>query len=443
VARRLDGESVPAVRTNELSKDLEEKTGPPVTYIESSKAGCPISEESGTPEPANFSKQWRRLKDKFKRKEDQPLACTMSFENLQLDAGQAENSNEMSCQLDFPRSSELAKDKLPNCKTQNDQPKIIPEVKKLSHLQPIFSQPGSSDSEEGGRLTFFKLSPEKWRNKRTNIIKAIPNECMKQWRENCWRELNRFTKLSAIPHIVSLKGETTPWIQRIFQDLQRSRKLVVCGDINESFEFPRFASDDDRETLVLTCMKFLNTSLDDLISEACPSLGTDGRSALASKAVNQALISLCQDFINEPYFKILKSACERYSLTPSGSNMQIQIGKYVPGVTISVESPKMYCHVCRTFKTMKIVDMEALPSDLAFGFKRTYSIDIMGGPPKISPPTWLAKKEDKVLEFFSSSVPKSPFKPDPKTIQSNVQEEKVPNALPEVSEEDIAVIKLY
>merc|ERR1719369_1470648 len=101
----------------------------------------------------------------------------------------------------------------------------------------------------------------------------------------------------------------------------------------------------------------------------------------------------------------------------------------------------MNCHVCRTFKTMKIVDMEALQSDLAFGFKRTYSIDIMGGPPKIFPPTWLAKKEDRVLEFFSASVPKSPFKADPKTSQS-VKEEKVPSVLPEVSEE-IAVIKLY
>jgi len=430
---RLSGESDPVVPPCEVPKDVEEKNRSPVAYLESNNAEYPILEDDGTPEPANFSRQWRRLKDKFKRGQSQ--TCVPSSDNFPLDIGQAENVTEESCQLDLLRYSEGVNNKLPNC----DKPKIK-EVKKLSNHQPNSSQP-SSDSEEGGKLTFFKLSPEKWRNKRTNIIKAIPNECMKQWRENCWRELNRFTKLSANPHIVSRKGETIPWVQRIFQDLQRSRKLVVCGEINESFEFPRFASDDDRETLVLTCMKFLNTSLDDLISEACPSLGTDGRAALASKAVNQALISLCQDFINEPYFKILKSACERYSLTPSGSNMLIEIGKYVPGVTIDVESPKMNCHVCRIFKTMRIVDMEALPTDLAFGFKRTYSIDIMGGPPKIFPPTWLAKKEDKVLEFFSASVPKSPFKPDPKTSQS-VQEEKVSIASPEVSEE-IAVIKLY
>jgi len=441
VSMRLIGESDPVLPPYEVPKDVEEKNELPVAYLESNNAGYPILEDYGTPEPANFSRQWRRLKDKFKRRDSQSQGSVPSSENLSLDVCQAENVTEMSCQLDLPRSSEGVKNKLPNCNSRSDKPKIIiSEVKKLSIPQPNSSQP-SSDSEEGGKLTFFKLSPEKWRNKRTNIIKAIPNECMKQWRENCWRELNRFTKLSANSHIVSRKGETIPWVQRIFQDLQRSRKLVVCGEINESFEFPRFAHDDDRETLVLTCMKFLNTSLDDLISEACPSLGTDGRAALASKAVNQALISLCQDFINEPYFKILKSACERYSLTPSGSNMQIEIGKYVPGVTISVESPKMNCHVCRTFKTMRIVDMEAIPTDLAFGFKRTYSIDIMGGPPKISPPTWLAKKEDKVLEFFSASVPKSPFKPDPKTSQS-VQEEKVSIASPEVPEE-IAVIKLY
>jgi len=438
---RLIGESDPVLPPYEAPKDVEEKNGSPVAYLESNNAGYPIYEDNDTPEPANFSRQWRRLKDKFKRRDSQSQGSAPSPELVPLDVCQAENVSEVSCQLDLLRSSEGVKNKLPNSNSRSDKPKTkISEFKKLTNHQPNSSQP-SSDSEEGGKLTFFKLSPEKWRNKRTNIIKAIPNECMKQWRENCWRELNRFTKLSANSHIVSRKGETIPWVQRIFQDLQRSRKLVVCGEINESFEFPRFAHDDDRETLVLTCMKFLNTSLDDLISEACPSLGTDGRAALASKAVNQALISLCQDFINEPYFKILKSACERYSLTPSGSNMQIEIGKYVPGVTISVESPKMNCHVCRTFKTMRIVDMEAIPTDLAFGFKRTYSIDIMGGPPKISPPTWLAKKEDKVLEFFSASVPKSPFKPDPKTSQS-VQEEKVSIASPEVPEE-IAVIKLY
>jgi len=439
---RLVGESLPVVPVYEVTKDIDEKNGSPVAYLESNNVRSPIFEDNGTQESANFSRQWRRLKDKFKRTESQSQTCLSLSENPPLDAGQAENVSEVRGKMDLPRASEGVKNKLPYGNRESGKPKIKrTEVKSLSSLQRNLSQPASSDSEEGGKLTFFKLSPEKWRNKRTNIIKAIPNECMKQWRENCWRELNRFTKLSANPHIVSVKGETIPWVQRIFQDLQRSRKLVVSGEINESFEFPRFASDDDRETLVLTCMKFLNTSLDDLISEACPALGTGGRKALASKAVNQALISLCQDFINEPYFKILKSACERYSLTPSGSNMQIEIGKYVPGVTISVESPKMNCHVCRTFKTMKIVDMEALPSDLAFGFKRTYSIDIMGGPPKIFPPTWLAKKGDKVLEFFSASVPKSPFKPDPKISQS-VKEEKVSIVSPEVAE-DIAVIKLY
>merc|ERR1712060_227215 len=242
-------------------------------------------------------------------------------------------------------------------------------------------------------------------------------------------------------YITSVRGEKILWSKRIYQDLQRATKLTVSGDVVECFEFPLFNDVEQRECLVDTCVKFLNVAIEDLIFGKGSIVGQEGRRALAVKAVNQALISLCQDFINEPYFKILKSACERYSLTPSGSNMQIEIGKYVPGVTISVESPKMNCHVCRTFKTMIIVDMEALPTDLAFGFKRTYSIDIMGGPPKISPPTWLAKKEDKVLEFFSASVPKSPFKPDPKTSQS-VQEEKVSIASPEVPEE-IAVIKLY
>jgi len=381
-------------------------------------------DDSLTNSTVDFTKHWERLKKKMTRKRsksfgtsnipfNKPTGRTKGLEDSDVEQEDSEGSP-------LESKSKISKFNLFIAKSKNVSRTI------RSRAQTQTSQSGTSDSEDGGKLSFLKLNREKWRAKRTNIIKSVPTECMKQWKENCWREQNRFSKLSAMPHIVSVKGETIPWAQRIFQDLQRSSILNICGDVNEMFEFPSFASAEDRETLVKTCMKFLNTALDDLISEKCPSLEAEGRSALATKAVTQALISICQDFINDPYFKILKSACEQYSLTPTGSNVPIEMGKFVPGVTINVESPKLNCHVCRTFKAMKIDDMEVRMSEFAFGFRRTYSIDILGGPPKILPPTWLARNEDKVLEFYNSRIPKSPFRADRLTRAAIAEEEKTP-----------------
>jgi len=370
-------------------------------------SSAPVSPFSDSYYSTNFSKKWKRLKNKLTRKTESKAEGSFSLtgrpdrSGIISDAEESERSDSVMTWEVYSKNSKSNRFREnPNSNVLRFS-EVFNNQCRSSSLPPHL--PTSSDSDEGGRLVRLKLNAERWRAKRANLIKAIPSECMKQWKENSWRELNRFTKLSAVPNLISTKGETTPWIQRIFQDLQRSRKLVICGDINESFEFPRFAFAEDRETLVQTCMKFLNASLDDLISEACPSLGSAGRSALATKAVNQSLISVCQDFINEPYFKILKCACERYSLTPSGSHDPIEIGDHKPGVTIRVERYKMNVHVCRTFKTLKIADMEVEPSEFVFGFKRTYSIDMLGGPPKICPPIWLAKNERKVLKFSSSS----------------------------------------
>jgi len=241
-------------------------------------------------------------------------------------------------------------------------------------------------------------------------LKAIPAKCLKLWRENCWIELNRFAKLSSTPYLTSVKGEKIPWNSRIVQDLQRYEVLGVKGDINEVFEFPRFDEVEDRETLVDTAIKFLYTAIEDLIKDVCASLGRDGRSALAKKAVNQALISLCQDFINDPYFKILKNACEEHNLTPTSSKFDTEVTKdWTSGVNIEVKTPVLNCTVCRTFKTMKFDGLEAEESDTVFGFKRTYIIDILGGPPKITPPIWLAKNKSKTLEFHCDKFPKDHF----------------------------------
>jgi len=251
------------------------------------------------------------------------------------------------------------------------------------------------------------------RKEEKRIMRGVPADCIKQWKEQCWQELNRFAKLASTPHIVSTKGENLAWSDRICQDLQRARRLTVCGDVNESFDFPLFSEVEDRECLVDTCVKFLNTSIEDLISEICLSLSLESCRALAAKAVNQALTSLCQDFINEPYFKILKNACEKVGITPTSCSLQrepLSKGSWLAGIQIKVEAPLLYCYSCRTFKTIRLDSPELDDSGYVFGFKRSYVIDIMGGPPKILPPIWLAKNKKKALEFYSADFPEANFR---------------------------------
>jgi len=257
-------------------------------------------------------------------------------------------------------------------------------------------------------------SPKKSRkNDEKIVIKGVPKDCIKQWKGQCWRELNRFAKLASTPYIVSIKGEHLAWSDRICQDLQRARRLAVCGDVNESFDFPLFSKVEDRECLVDTCVKFLNTSIEDLISENCTSLSPECRRALAVKAVNQALTSLCQDFINEPYFKILKNACEKFHITPTSCSLQrepLSKGSWFAGIQIKVQTPLLYCYSCRTFKTIRLDSPELDEAGYIFGFKRSYVIDIMGGPPKILPPIWLAKSKKRALEFYSADYPEANFR---------------------------------
>jgi len=253
-----------------------------------------------------------------------------------------------------------------------------------------------------------KTMDSRRRSKEKNkILKAVPEDCIKQWKAQYWSELNRFAKLGSTPYITSVRGEKIPWSKRIYQDLQRATRLEVSGDVVESFEFPLFSNVEQRECLVDTCVKFLNVAIEDLIFEKSGKLGLEVRRALAVKAVNQALISLCQDFINEPYFKILKTACEKFFLTPTSWKPEHQEGTWFPGIKIKVQKPLLYCHCCRIFKTVRIDDIEVESADFVFGFQRTYVINIMGGPPTILPPVWLARNKEQTLEFFTGGFANS------------------------------------
>ena len=97
VARGLVGKTLPAVPTCELPRELKEKTGPPVAYLRSSNHGWPNPEEGVSLEAANFSKPWRKLKDKLMRKENQnvPQSGTYPIESV-LQTGQAANEEQIS-----------------------------------------------------------------------------------------------------------------------------------------------------------------------------------------------------------------------------------------------------------------------------------------------------------------------------------------------------------
>jgi len=58
-----------------------------------------------------------------------------------------------------------------------------------------------------------------------------------------------------------------------------------------------------------------------------------------------------------------------------------------------VTDNKIFTHVCRVFQCYSVdpTGIEAVETDIYFGFKRSYAIDCLGGPPKLVPPTWLAK----------------------------------------------------
>merc|ERR1712000_308496 len=87
------------------------------------------------------------------------------------------------------------------------------------------------------------------------------------------------------------------------------------GEVEEVFAFPEFKTLDDQEVLVETCIKFLKTTVKSMITDILEDM-QEGSAELAEKAVTQALISLCQEFINDPYFRCLKEACEEHQLQP-------------------------------------------------------------------------------------------------------------------------------
>jgi len=257
-----------------------------------------------------------------------------------------------------------------------------------------------------GKQLSANLPNTKLATKFTKLYKSIPKQCAKGWRENYWRELSRFTKLTA-------NGDDSFWESRIKTDLQRTRRFQVSGSVQETFEFGTHQTPEQLEDLVTASLKFLKASTDDILKTKFPTLPQNGRESLCTKAVNQALCSLCQEFINDPYFKLLKTCCEKHNLTPVTLKTP-STPKAPPGSTrkpwknevkVRFEGQQMLCTVSRVFTTVWLGngDIEAKPADYLFGFKRDYSIDLLGGPAKILPPTWLGEHEGDHYEKRSST----------------------------------------
>jgi len=245
------------------------------------------------------------------------------------------------------------------------------------------------------------------KRRRTRLVSRIPKRCAKRWAENYTFELDRYIRLT------SGECDAEFWDSRLRMDLQRASQVLVTGIVQESFVFSQHETMETRVDLVEVFLKFLQASIKEVISDAFSYLSDDGQTLLARKAVSQGVLALCQDFINEPYFRLLKLTCEDYGLTPlsnkdSPTKNNIIIGSdghaWKTDVSVTISSEEMVMEVKRTFSTVWVADVEILPAEYILGFKRQYSVDLLGGPPKIYPPVWMGHGYGKTREVCCKPV---------------------------------------
>jgi len=244
------------------------------------------------------------------------------------------------------------------------------------------------------------------KRRRSRLVSIIPKKSAKIWAENYSAELDRFIRLT------SGEYDSEFWDPRVRMDLQRASHVLVSGLVQESFVFSEHETMETRVDLVEIFLKFLKASIKEVISDAFSYLSEEGQTLLAQKAVSQGVVTLCQDFINEPYFRLLKMTCEDYGLTPLsnkespmksdilGSDGQI----WTTDVSVNISSEEMILDVKRTFSTVWVTDGDIIPAEYILGFKRRYSVDLLGGPPKIYPPVWMGHGYGKTREVCCKPV---------------------------------------
>jgi len=244
------------------------------------------------------------------------------------------------------------------------------------------------------------------KRRRARLVSSIPKKSAKMWAKNYTAELDRFIRLT------SGEYDSKFWDARLRMDLQRASHVLVTGLVEESFVFGEHETMEIRVDLVEIFLKFLQATIKEVISDSFSYLSDEGQTLLAKKAVSQGVVTLCQDFINEPYFRLLKMACEKYGLTPLSnkeSRMRNDIAgsdghEWVTDVNVTISSEEMVMEVKRTFSTVWCTDVEIVPAQYVFGFKRRYSIDLLGGPPKIYPPVWMGHGYGKTQEVCCKPI---------------------------------------
>lgn len=242
----------------------------------------------------------------------------------------------------------------------------------------------------------------------TKLITVIPKRCAAAWVENYGKEINRFLKLTSEQH----KRDSWFWDAKLQTDIPLANQLHVTGLVKEDFDFSLYDSGEVKNTLVQVFIKFLKASVKEIIGDVCTYLSEEGCTILSDKVVAHGVTTLCQDFINEPYFRLLKNACENRGLKlltfkdgKPGSNIIGNDGRvWKTEVNINLSHQEMVVEVRNIFCTVWVTEMEMLPSDYIFAFQRKYSIDMLGGPPSIIPPVWMGYSCGKFREVKSKPV---------------------------------------
>jgi len=294
-----------------------------------------------------------------------------------------------------PNKLERMKAVIPSRLRRTMPPKTLSDKEEQS-----FEQSSSLSSPNPHRRMssqFIKSIREKIKCKR--LVSCILKKCAKSWLQNYYFELDRYIKLSSDQHDAEL------WNARLRMDLQRASGIKVTGIVKESFIFSQHELIESRIALVEVFLKFLKASIREVIFDSCSYLSEEGCKVLAQKAVKQGVVALCQDFVNEPYFRFLKMKCEDYGLTPL-SNKECPsksiIGSdghmWKTDVSVTITYNKMIMEVKRTFSTVWVSDIEVFPAEFIFGFKRQYVVDLLGGPPQIIPPVWMGHGYGKTRE---------------------------------------------
>merc|ERR1712228_757455 len=160
----------------------------------------------------------------------------------------------------------------------NDQDQTFTFLKNID-MQSIISQSSQSINNLKDRFN-QKVDHDKMKeksNKNSDYLKAIPQKALELWKKSMEYETNRFAKMSSQAMYKPFGSEekadyfnnsdSIDWDARILTDIIRAGKLFVCGEINEIFEFPSFKNTKEKEELVRTTIRYLESAVQSVISD--------------------------------------------------------------------------------------------------------------------------------------------------------------------------------